>query len=110
VSEPSRDGDDAIVVESELDAPPETVWRALTEPALVEAWLPPDGRSERRVLEARPPERLRLGWSVPGALDSEVTFELEPLPRQCTLLRVVHDGFRRLPAANGNTPPLAIAA
>lgn len=108
MSEPSRDGDDVIVVESELDAPPEKVWRALTEPALAGAWLPPDG-SVRRVLEARPPERLRLGWGVPGALDSEVTFVLSPLPQHRTLLRVVHDGFR-LPAANGNRPPLARAA
>lgn len=103
-----RRTEDAVVVESELDAPPERVWRALTEPGLVEAWLPADGRTERQVLEARPPALLRLGWRVPGVLDSEVSFTLEALPDERTLLRVVHDGFRR--AANGNAPPLALAA
>lgn len=105
--------EDAIVVESELDAPPDKVWRALTEPGLVDAWLPaavPGGTVERRVLEARPPEFLRLGWRVGGALDSRVTFELEPLDAARTRLRIVHDGFRPLPAANRNTPPLALAA
>jgi len=109
MSERSGGTGDAIVVESELEAPPERVWRALTEPALVAVWLPADGHAERRVLEARPPALLRLGWGVPGALDSEVTFVLQPLPGRRTLLRVVHDGFRR-PAANGNRPPLALAA
>ena len=37
-----RDRED-IVVECTLDAPPEKVWRALTEPDLVAAWLLPEG-------------------------------------------------------------------
>lgn len=101
---------DAVVVEDVLDAPPETVWRALTDKALVEAWLPADTRTERRVLEARPPELLRLSWRIPGEFDSEVRFVLRPLPEHRTLLRVVHDGFRRPLAANANTPPMALAA
>ena len=31
--------DDTIVVDCDLDEPPEKVWRALTEPALLGAWL-----------------------------------------------------------------------
>ena len=34
------DTDAALVIEYELDAPPEKVWRAVTIPALRERWLP----------------------------------------------------------------------
>ena len=30
---------DAIILDTALDAPPEAVWRALTEPALMARWL-----------------------------------------------------------------------
>ncbi len=32
----------SITVECDLDAPPEKVWRALTEPELLSAWLEPN--------------------------------------------------------------------
>ena len=34
--------DDAIITECDLDEKPEKVWRALTEPDLVQSWLLPD--------------------------------------------------------------------
>ena len=88
-----------IVVECDLDATPEKVWRALTEPALLAAWLEPDaiqstddghvlrldfdkeGRTvELETLSGEPNRLLRCRWrSVDQgllALDSVVAFEL----------------------------------
>ncbi|HLT31131.1 MAG TPA: SRPBCC domain-containing protein [Myxococcaceae bacterium] len=78
---------------------PEKVWRALTEPSLLERWLLPvrnllleegaaftlhadpqpgwDGTVHCKLLESEPPHRLRYSWVV-GALDTVVTFTLEP--------------------------------
>lgn len=36
------DSADSLVFECDIDEPPEKVWRALTEPRLLEAWLPTD--------------------------------------------------------------------
>lgn len=38
------DSSDALVFECDLEESPEKVWRALTEPALLEAWLTTDAR------------------------------------------------------------------
>jgi uncharacterized protein YndB with AHSA1/START domain len=106
-----------IVVDCDLDAPPETVWRALTTPELVEAWLgdgdisaevghrfafTPAGEApvECEVLEAEPGERLRVSWrgrdEAGGAIESEVAFVLLPTIGGGTRLRVVHDGFAQV--------------
>ncbi len=79
---------DAIVVECDLDEPPEKVWRALTVPELLAAWLMPNdirpevggrftfrakpdaggepveggGDIECEVLEVEPNRRLRYSW------------------------------------------------
>ncbi|HEY2482910.1 MAG TPA: SRPBCC domain-containing protein [Caulobacteraceae bacterium] len=61
----------------DLDAPPDKVWRAVTEPDLRAAWL---GEAEARaceVIEADPPERLVLGWTLDEPA-STVTIEIEP--------------------------------
>jgi uncharacterized protein YndB with AHSA1/START domain len=61
----------------DLEAPPEKVWRAVTEPDLRAAWL---GEAEGRaceVIEADPPERLVLGWTLDEPA-STVTIEIEP--------------------------------
>jgi uncharacterized protein YndB with AHSA1/START domain len=107
---------DAVTLEFELPHPPEKVWRALTEPALVSEWLLPvvglelvpgaafsfrtdphpgwDGRVECRMLEVEPPRRLRYAWAVGGAmgLDTVVTFTLAPSAGG-TRLTLVQSGF-----------------
>jgi uncharacterized protein YndB with AHSA1/START domain len=97
----------AVVVETDIEAPPERVWRALSEPELAGAWLAPgemstepgdrftlddDGRKiDCEVLEAEPPTRLRLGWrESDGEVASEVTFTITPTPAGGAHLRVVH--------------------
>ena len=97
----------AVVVETDIEAPPERVWRAFSEPDLSAGWLPPgqmstepgdrftlddEGRRiDCEVLEAEPPRRLRLGWrESDGDLASEVTFTITPTPAGGAHLRVVH--------------------
>ena len=103
--------------ECELDDPPEKVWRALSEPELLAAWLMPNdirpepgerftlagpaAPIECKVLDAEPGKLLRFSWrEQPGAdavefpaFDSIVTFTLAPTAAGGTQLRIVHDDF-----------------
>jgi uncharacterized protein YndB with AHSA1/START domain len=69
--------DEALVVEVDLEAPPEKVWRAIATPELREAWLgePEDGPA--RVTETDPPSRLDLVWPTREG-DSLISFEIAP--------------------------------
>lgn len=97
----------AVVVETDIEAPPETVWRAFSEPDMAAEWLAPGGLSTEpgdrftldddgrkidcEVLEADPARRLRLGWrESDGGIASEVSFVLTPTRAGGTHLRVVH--------------------
>jgi uncharacterized protein YndB with AHSA1/START domain len=97
-----------VIVERDIAQPPEKIWRALTQPHLIEEWLKmkPDfeaevdrpykltadwGAIEGRVLEADPFTTLSYTWSAFG-LDTVVTYTLTPTPRG-TLLRVEQAGF-----------------
>lgn len=118
MSDPKLD-DDAVVVDCDLDHPPEKVWRALTEPKLLGAWLlPNDIRAEEgqrftlrdapgadapidcEVLAAEKPRLLRYSWrgrdrdAGGRALDTVVTFTLDGTAAGGTRLRIVHSGFR----------------
>jgi uncharacterized protein YndB with AHSA1/START domain len=96
-----------IVVEADLEEAPDKVWRALSEPELLGAWLYPNDirpepgerfglddagrRIDCEVLEAEPGRRLRYSWrEADGGVDSEVSFVLTPTPAGGTHLRVVH--------------------
>jgi uncharacterized protein YndB with AHSA1/START domain len=112
----------AVTVECGLDAPPEKVWRALTQPALVADWLGalPEGDAQRRdgktyeIVEASPYTHLRYRWrddARDGAADTFVTFELSRRDDGGTWFRLVHAPARApMRGANGNAPPLALAA
>ena len=115
--------------ECDLPDPPEKVWRALTEPELLAAWMMPNdikaeagGRFafagpgapiECEVIEVEPGRLLRYSWrerpadkdadQLP-AFDSIVTFKLARTSSGGTHLRIVHDGF--VPVAR---PVLAFA-
>jgi uncharacterized protein YndB with AHSA1/START domain len=105
---------DAISFGLDLPHPPEKVWRALTEPALLAEWLLPvigldlapgaaftfqaqpqpgwDGVVNCRVVEIEASRRLRYRWMV-GAMDTVVTFTLDPTASG-THLSIVQTGFR----------------
>ena len=102
-----------VVVERELAAPAEKIWRALTQPHLIEEWLmkndfkPVEGHRfnlrkdpkpevsvvvDCEVLSVEPNRTLSYTWSAYG-LESVVTFTLTPT-RTGTVLRVEQSGFR----------------
>ncbi|MBZ2188848.1 SRPBCC domain-containing protein [Alcanivorax sp. JB21] len=97
----------SVVVERELLHPPEKVWRALTQPHLMEAWLTKTdfsaavghcfalqfdwGAVECRVLELAQHQALSYTWES-GALKSVVHWTLTPTAKG-TLLRMEQAGF-----------------
>src|ERR1700739_2613784 len=102
--------DDArtLVVETELDASPDRVWRALSDPSLSSQWLPygklgtrpgerfsldDEGRRiDCEVLDAEPGRRLRLSWhEADSAVSSQVTFVVSPGVGGGARLRIVHE-------------------
>ncbi len=96
--------ENCVVTECDLPEAPDKVWKALTVPKLLAAWLPDAIKSE--ILAAEPNRLLRYRW--PGreqdrdergqTLESVVTFELTGTENGGTHLRVVH----RLVAASSN--------
>jgi uncharacterized protein YndB with AHSA1/START domain len=104
-----------VIVDCDLDEPPEKVWRALTTPELMAVWLAKGdikaevghrfelaattGPVECEVLEVDPRRRLRLSWrdhdEAGDPIVSEVTIVLTPTIAGGTRLRLVHDGFAR---------------
>jgi uncharacterized protein YndB with AHSA1/START domain len=88
--------ENAVVTECELPQAPDKVWKALTVPKLLAAWLPDAVNSE--ILAAEPNRLLRYRW--PGkeedrdakgqTVESVVTFELTGTSAGGTHLRVVH--------------------
>jgi uncharacterized protein YndB with AHSA1/START domain len=111
---------DELVVECELDAPPEQVWRALTIPELAAEWLVPDEPSTPgpapsfRVIDADPCARVRYACTDPSNLQPETIFtiELASDPQGRTRLRLTHSlaPARTMIAANRNAPPVAMLA
>ena len=112
----------SIIVDYSFTQPPKKVWRALTEPKLLGAWLMEndlqpvvghrftfkaqpvpgwDGIVHCEVLEADPPKRLRYAWrggsdkleGFGGKLDTVVTWTLTPTDGGGTLLHLEHAGF-----------------
>ena len=101
----------SVVVEREIPFPPEKLWRALTQPHLIEEWLmktdfkPVPGHKFKlsktpkpevnvvvdcEVLKVEPNRTLSYTWDAFG-LESVVTFTLEPTPTG-TRLRVEQAG------------------
>jgi len=105
----------SVVVERELPFPPEKVWRALTQPHLIEEWLmktdfePVEGRRfhltgdwggvlDCEVLAVEPHRTLSYRWDFAHEdpafdLKSVVTFTLEPTETGVRL-RMEQAGFR----------------
>ena len=97
-----------VVVEREIPYPPEKIWRALTQPHLIEEWLMKNdfklaadhkfnlrgdwGSVDCRVLKIRPHKTLSYSWEAHG-LESVVTWTLTPTGKGTTL-RMEQSGFR----------------
>jgi uncharacterized protein YndB with AHSA1/START domain len=97
-----------VTVEREFPYPPEKIWRALTQPHLIEEWLMKNdfipvidhqfalhaewGRVNCKVLEIEPNKSLSYTWNGLG-LESTVTWTLTPSPAG-THLRMEQQGFQ----------------
>ena len=98
----------SVVVEREIPFPPEKIWRALTQPQLIEEWLMKNdftpvvghrfdfradwGSVECQVLAVEPNKTLSYTWGALG-LASVVTWTLTPTGTG-THLRMEQSGFR----------------
>jgi uncharacterized protein YndB with AHSA1/START domain len=97
-----------VVVEREIPYPPEKIWRALTQPRLIEEWLMKNdfelvadhkfnlrgdwGSVDCPVLKIQPMRTLSYSWEAHG-LESVVTWTLTPTGTGTTL-RMEQSGFR----------------
>ncbi|HEV7165263.1 MAG: SRPBCC domain-containing protein [Gammaproteobacteria bacterium] len=97
----------SIVVEREIPFPPEKIWRALTQPHLIEEWLMKSdfkpimdhkfkftadwGSVDCQVMEVEPHKTLSYTWGAYG-LGSVVTWTLTPKGNG-TQLRMEQSGF-----------------
>ncbi|SDN79912.1 SRPBCC domain-containing protein [Afipia sp. GAS231] len=97
-----------VTVEREIPFPPEKIWRALTQPHLIEEWLMKSdfkptvdhrfsfradwGSVDCQVLSIEDGKTLSYTWAAMG-LDSVVTWTLTPSGTG-TLLRMEQAGFR----------------
>ncbi len=98
----------SVVVERDLPFPPEKIWRALTQPHLIEEWLMKNdfkpvvdhrfklradwGAVDCQVLEVEPNKTLSYTWDAYD-LKSVVTWTLTPTGTG-THLRMEQSGFR----------------
>jgi uncharacterized protein YndB with AHSA1/START domain len=115
----------SVVIERVMPHPPEKIWRALTQGALIEAWLMKNdfqpvvghrfnfratplphwnGVVDCQVLVVEPPERLSYSWNASGdeaagGLKTVVTWTLTPV-KGGTQVRMEQSGFRPDEEAN----------
>jgi len=115
----------SIVIEREMPHPPERVWRALTQGALIEEWLMENdfqpavghrfnfratpmphwnGVVDCQVLVVEPSQRLSYSWNASGeetagVLKTVVTWTLTPT-KGGVLVRMEQSGFRAEDEAN----------
>ncbi|MEB3046508.1 SRPBCC family protein [Rhizobium mulingense] len=98
----------SVVIEREMPYPSEKIWRALTQPHLLQEWLMKSdfkpaidhrfsfradwGSVDCRVLEVEPNKTLSYSWEAYG-LESVVTWTLTPTGTG-THLRMEQSGFR----------------
>ncbi|MBB3912755.1 SRPBCC family protein [Rhizobium fabae] len=98
----------SVVIEREMPFPAEKIWRALTQPHLIQEWLMKSdfkpavdhrfhfnadwGSVDCRVLEVEPNKTLAYSWGAYG-LETVVTWTLTPTGTG-THLRMEQAGFR----------------
>lgn len=98
----------SVIVEREMPFPPERIWRALTQPHLIQEWLMKNdfapavghrfklsgdwGSADCEVLEIDPNKTLTYTWNAMG-LESTVTWTLTKTGTG-THLRMEQAGFR----------------
>ena len=108
MSKPATSETLSVVVEREIPFPPEKIWRALTQPHLLEEWLMKNdfkpvmshrfnfrgdwGSVDCQVTTIEPNKTLSYTWAAFG-LESVVTWTLTPTSKG-THLRMEQSGFQ----------------
>ena len=102
-----------LVLDFELAAPPEKVWRALSIPAFREQWLSGEDLADPEPVSSAPGAEIsyRMRDDEPSRIASVVTFRITLNLDGGTNLRIVHGPVQRAPAAaNDNRQGLMLAA
>lgn len=107
-----------LVLEFDLEARTETVWRAIDTPALRAKWLPGRLLTDAEELPSGPGRavRFKMRDDEPPFLETTVTFAVLPRREGGSLLRITQTipdvgALRRAPtAANSDVPPVMRAA
>ena len=107
-----------LVFEYALDAPPETVWRAISIPGFRDKWLPRGDLADADPISSAPGEEIRYAIrdGEPPFLESVVTFQVRPGANGGSVLKIVHGLTdarlvpRKVPAANNDGPRMMLAA
>lgn len=109
--------DDDLEFEADFDAPPEKVWRAVTEPELRDRWLPGATLAGGGPVIETPGSRVsyRMRDDEPPHLESVATFEIVPNGEGGTRLVIRHRlsearAAGRPAPANGNGTVMMRAA
>jgi len=112
--------DKGLSLDFDLAEPPQKVWRALTEPDKLAAWLLPSSKDgvECRPLDQEPGRRISYRWREQGSFDGVVTFSIALNAVGGTRLTIVqtdgavalHSRGTHRRAANQNNTPLLCAA
>ncbi|TFF21769.1 polyketide cyclase [Jiella endophytica] len=113
----SRDTEDdkaaELVLEVDLEAAPDKVWRALSIEAFRERWLPAEDLADPEPIASVPGEELLYRMREPEYGESLVAFRIAANAAGGTRLRILHhltDTRRVAPrAANGNAPLMRAA-
>ena len=81
-----------LVLEYELDAPPEKVWRAISIAEFREKWLPKGDLADAEPVSSAPGEeiRYRMRDTEPPFLESIVTLQVNANVAGSTTLRIIH--------------------
>jgi uncharacterized protein YndB with AHSA1/START domain len=82
-----------LVLDYQLDAPPEKVWRAISNPVFRERWLPNAELADAKPVSSKPGEEVcyRMRDDEPPFLESIVTLQVRPDIAGGTRLRIIHE-------------------
>ncbi|MBM6398618.1 SRPBCC domain-containing protein [Ochrobactrum anthropi] len=114
----AKQSEDNLIMEYEIDAPPEKVWRAISIPEFREKWFPEKDLADTAPISAEPGQEVcyRMREEEEPFLESIVTFQVGPNVRGGTRLRIIHHladarTVQRTPrAANNNLSAFMLAA
>ncbi|MGG4604836.1 SRPBCC family protein [Paenalcaligenes sp. Me131] len=88
----TESSDDTLILEYQLEAPPEKVWRAISIPEFREQWLPSDALIESTPIFTvqNKEQHYRMRDEDFPLLESVVVFQVIPHGENHSILRITH--------------------